>query len=314
MIFSESQLNEIVDSIITRAEIPMKYEYMLKQGADSWKKISEERMEVKDKTYSLTYWEIEQVKGAVNHVLYELKECKEINLIDLGCGTGEPAFEIAKYLEKEGISVRYIPVDISSELLIESSKLFKKEGFEIYPIHLDFDSQPIRPQIEKYKEIPSFYLLLGNTLGNHSNEIKILVNIRESMSINDYLFVGLYMYYPFKLYSQIERYKEDKHNEQLLTAVIKEFGIENYEFSLEWYEQEKLIIAKITMQENTKINIKDKVLEFNKGDVLIVGRSKRYTEDNIVNLATNSGVRIVDFSVSKNNLVSVLTATPRRWV
>ncbi len=95
--------------------------------------------------------------------------------------------------------------------------------------------------------------------------------------------------------------------------MLKEIGLKDFDFNIEWYEYEKLIVAYVNVRNHCKIKVLDATMDFHKGDKLIVGRSKRYTEEEISKIATLSGMRIVDFTVSKNNLVSVLVSAPRRW-
>jgi hypothetical protein len=99
---------------------------------------------------------------------------RQMGVIALGAGTGTREAVISRWLVNElGLSgIEAYLVDVSSELLGESLKEFHRCGDRIHPKFavLDFESSRGHAQLVHLREIlgdiPTVFLLLGNTFGN----------------------------------------------------------------------------------------------------------------------------------------------------
>ena len=299
----EGMMREVVNSIYARGEIPLKYAY-LDEGARIWAMISDERLT----SESFTLGEIKGVKRILRSFVEEGTYDK-ISLVDLGCGTGKPAMYIAEFLSKKGIDLSYVPVDISSQLLSMASTLFKKKDYPSTPIHIDFDEH-VPTDVKKVRG-PRFLLFLGNTLGNHSNDLKILVNIREVMGKDDILFLGFYTYNFMTVRALLKEYENDPHNKEFLYVVPRQLGIteENSHLLYLWNDERKELLAVIEMDKEKRIGS----LRLRPGDRIVVGRSVRYTPERIVSLAREAGYKFLGFTEPMDG-VGVLALSVRRVV
>ncbi len=82
-VLAPEQLQELLNSIYVRGEIPLKFAY-LNEGARNWTRLSDERMRIEH----FSKGEIFGVKAALSHVFYE-RDVDSVYLVDLGCGTGD---------------------------------------------------------------------------------------------------------------------------------------------------------------------------------------------------------------------------------
>jgi len=306
-----NQLKELILSLKLYGEIPMKFAY-LGRGAEAWSKVSEARM----RSEFFTGAELKITLTIIRAFLLD-KDYERMNLVDLGCGTGTPALWIADRLRENGVKIRYIPVDISPDLLERATKLFEERGYEVSPVWLDFDANPLKPALETIlNDDPTIFLFLGNTLGNHSNEFHILTNIRQAMRPGDLLIVGLYIYNPFFLQKEYKLYMEDVWSKKLLYNIPNElFGIneENSEYMIEYVPDEHLILASIVPKDNIRAKILGETIELEKDVKIIVGRSKRYTEEEVSSKIKDAGFFIEHLMTDPRGLVAAVGIAPRRY-
>jgi len=204
--FTKRQEAELITSIQGRGEIPLKFAY-LGEGAKNWEAIASERMK-SDGGINLT--ECNLLKNRVRDFIESFGDIKKINVIDLGCGDGTPVFPILDELEKQGIEFRYVPIDISSEMLNLAEKNIKKKfSCEIIKKLFDFELgnfSDITYDLKSEGHL-NFLCFLGSTVGNFSDRNRILTNMRDSMGANDFLVVGVEMTNFFKINKIIPHYK-----------------------------------------------------------------------------------------------------------
>jgi len=303
----ESIILDILESIEYRGEIPFKYAY-LEKGAHYWVSLSEKRIYDKDFTLS----EIVGTKKILTYYLEEIGE-KDFYLVDLGPGTGKPALFVAEFLKEKGINISYyIPVDISKELLKISTDLFIRNGYKVYPINWDFERGPI-PELNKFSDKPKIMLFLGNTLGNHSNEQRILLNFKDSMKAKDIIILGLYSYNPLFSWNLPEVYK-NIYNEKFLGYIPFEvLGIDkNYsKINYVWDKDDKSLIAFLEILKDQSIEILDRNIKLYKGTRIFLGRSTRYTLSRIEKIIKEVRLRVYGLTEVSNNVMTLgLTIKP----
>jgi uncharacterized SAM-dependent methyltransferase len=83
---SGKQVSEFIAALQGRHEIPLKSEY-LDKGAEYWNRIA------LSPEYAISAIEADLIEGGVPSIFREVGT-KRINLVDLGCGTGEKIFPI----------------------------------------------------------------------------------------------------------------------------------------------------------------------------------------------------------------------------
>ncbi len=293
-----SVLNDILENILDKGEIPLKYAY-LNEGAKIWAKISKKRMEAED----FTKGELTGTKRILSSYIPEMN-IESVYLVDLGPGTGEPALQVARYLEETGVSLEYVPVDISPELLTMSTRLFRGEGFKVHPIHVDFDER-VPVKLKEFSDRPKIMLFLGNTLGNHSNEQKILTNFREVMRFSDILIVGLYAYSPIFSRSLPEIYRTEENDEFLGHIPFDVLGIDRNaaEIRYVWNEEEKSLVAYLEITKNTEMVVLGETIPLYRGSRILLGRSTRYTPVDVAALARNTRFTVYSLTELPNDVL-----------
>ena len=120
--FSKKQEYELIASIKGRGEIPLKFAY-LGDGYKNWDAIANQRMDV---SKGINSAESGLLKQKVKSFLSAFSGCKKINIIDIGCGNGYPVVPVLDELVNQGVKVRYVPIDISKELLELAEKNISK--------------------------------------------------------------------------------------------------------------------------------------------------------------------------------------------
>ena len=114
------------------------------------------------------------------------------HLIELGAGDGKKTKILLKYLSENSISFKYVPIDISQNVLdqLEASVKLNFPQVDIAPMQgTYFDAlKTINTDLNGRKVI----LFLGSNIGNllHEQAIDFLKNIQQLMQPDDLLFMG----------------------------------------------------------------------------------------------------------------------------
>jgi uncharacterized SAM-dependent methyltransferase len=192
-LFSRKQKYEIITGLEGRGEIPSKFVYVGK-GAKNWRAFLKVNMHARVK--GLEYRQAALLEKKLPSIWASLEDCKNLNLIDLGPGTGGPALQILRYLttKLKKSNLKYVPIDMSADMLkIAESNVRKKFGVKIEPYLLDFESGNFSDITFKLRngKRTNLMVLLGNTLGNAAEMHRVLENFKESMTKKDYLLIGV---------------------------------------------------------------------------------------------------------------------------
>jgi uncharacterized SAM-dependent methyltransferase len=196
-ILTKNELIALINSINQRKQIPEKYSFK-GRGADYWNSFY-----INTDTDNTNYV---QVDGILLDRLYpylelKFKEFDAINVIDLGPGEGSPVKDFLVKLEKEKKLNKYIPVDISDEMLRFNkqniSKYIPENKIDGYVKDLETDG--FQDLLYKYKDytgkrkIVNIILFLGGTIGNFwplSYQSGILRSLRAGMFGDDILIIS----------------------------------------------------------------------------------------------------------------------------
>jgi uncharacterized SAM-dependent methyltransferase len=292
---------ELITAIQGRGEIPLKFAYLGK-GAQNWAKLSEKRQSGSD-IHSV---EMELLFKRLDTFLSSFKT-KKINVIDLGCGDGYKAVKIITRAIEYGFEVRYVPVDISQSLIDIVYKKVKKAfpKIKIFPYVIDFE-------LGNFSEISftlsrdgyaNLMLFLGTTLGNFDNANRILTNFRDSMTTSDYLIIGIEMT-NFALIDKIlERYKREREGDNFLSYIPRYIGFapKQREIEFSWHEKLHQIQAHLLVNKDTNVKIGSEKFVIEKGEKILIVRSRKFTEQVITEVISEAGLRN-----------EILTTTPTR--
>jgi uncharacterized SAM-dependent methyltransferase len=315
MNLTERQEYELLAAISARGEIPVKFMY-LGDGAMRWDAIYHDA----EHSAGITNNEMALMMSHIKSFIQAFTDIAGINLIDLGCGNGLPAIDIIKAMQAQNISVNYVSVDLSKEMLELASKNIKQALPEIpiTEIQADFESESLASQlldIKRRSKQPNLLINLGNTLGNYINVSSVLTNFLQSMTLEDYLIVGnglINDQNPKKIlsaYEGVEVLRED------LTAPGRELGLFTDEDSYQvlWNTSERRVEARIKLSENRQLSLAGQTVTMESGDEILVMRSSKYTEASLTKLLSNVGFRTELLTTNRNRSYILAMIQPTRY-
>ncbi|MFA5080795.1 MAG: L-histidine N(alpha)-methyltransferase [Candidatus Paceibacterota bacterium] len=313
---TKTQELELLSSLESRAESPLKFGY-IGDGYKNWIRIAEKSRENKD----LEFEEDLLKKESLPFIFREINNKTEtINIIDFGCGDGVPMFPIFEYLTSLKIkNINYIPVDISQAMLDGSAKNIKKKFkfINITPILFDFEKGEIIEkilQISRNEKTHNYFFLLGNTIGNFDNTEKVLSNLKMSMFSDDYLIIGNQISNLINT-AKIIKYYQEKEKFDFFVRILKNYGMKCYseEYTIRWNEKKKQIEGFLVLKEDKKIIIAGRMLQFEKGEEILLFISKKYIEESIVEMLNKAGFRIDLFTTNKKKDNCIISVSPTRY-
>lgn len=301
MLLTKRQESELITSIKGRGEIPLKFQY-LGEGAHNWDKIAQLRSK---KDRGIQNMESDLLKKRVSNFLDTFQNIRKLNVIDLGCGNGCPVFPILEWLNKRKIPYRYVPVDISKEMLeLAIRNVRSKYKVECKPVQLDFELGHFSDMIYGLKEDGSsnLMLFLGSTLGNHSDRHRVLTNFRDSMTSEDFLLIGVEVTNIFKIHKILPQYKGKLH-ENFLYFIPEKIGIKRTQtkFDVSWNEAKQQVELRIILEEDQIIKIGKEKFTLEKNEQVLLARSVKFNEWSFTKLLSEVGFR-----------TELLTTTPDR--
>lgn len=314
MNLTQNQELELLSALDSRAESPLKFAY-IGTGYKEWIEIAEKSREEHSIQFEENLLKVESLPfifRAINN------KTKTVNIIDLGCGDGVPMLSIFDYLQRIS-NIRYIPVDISQNMLTEAEKTIKNKfpNIEIIQVLSDFEKGEILENILQFVKAPNtrnYFFLLGNTLGNFDNTEKILSNLKISMFSDDSLVIGNQIANFFASSKFVEYYKA-KEAFDLVSSTLKNYGM-NFsfkEYSVRWNAQQKEIEMFLKLKEDKKITIAGYSVYFEKGEEILLATSKKFTEESLVEEFNNVGFRLDLFVTNKQKNTCITSIMPTRY-
>ncbi len=310
--FTKRQEAELITSIQGRGEVPLKFNY-LEEGAKSWVAIAKKRS-----TGGINSTEADLLTKRVQDFLKSFENKDKMNVIDIGCGDGTPCFPILDELKKQNIKFRYVPLDISSEMLTIAEKKIKERypNCEIKKVVLDFELGNFSEitydlKSEGYSNLLCF---LGSTVGNFSDRNRVLTNMRDSMGSDDFLIVGVEMTNFSKINKIIPHYT-DKLVESLVYTVPLKIGIRKNETSYEviWNDKESQIEMWMVLKNNQKVKIGKEHFSLEKDERILLARSIKFNEWSFTKLMSDVGFRTEVLTTTKDRGYVLSMVQPTRY-
>jgi len=301
---------ELITAIQGRGEIPLKFAY-LGEGATFWDSIARER----SNGSGINSDENRLLTKRIGSLLSGI-EAERINLIDIGCGNGEPVFPILDALRGKERSFTYVPLDISSEMIEIASTTISNRypGVQIKPVVMDFELGQFSEQMYDLKQDGSVNILLflGNTLGNHSDLNRVLSNFRDSMTSKDFLIVGNELTNLAKVQKIIPHYTT-KAVENLTTYILKVMNVpeKSYTCDVQWNEKLSQIEVRAIFQKDVPLEIAGESFILEKGESLLLARSRKFTEYTATKLFTDVGFRteLLTTSIDQGYILTMVQPT-----
>jgi L-histidine Nalpha-methyltransferase len=253
---------------------------------------------------------------------------KDICIVELGSGSSKKTKILLNYfLKKQDGNLHYFPIDISQEMLYQSTLKLQNDLPKIinHPIASEyFDGiETVTKFISSQQNIPNnkLILFLGSSLGNFEPEdaIIFLRNLREKINKEDALLVGFDLqkkkYILEAAYNDGEGFTA-KFNLNILERINKEldgeFDLENFRHSAYYNivknRIEMHIISKI--KQSVKVGKLNQVFDFEKGETIHTENSYKYSLKSIEQLANKSNLRVAKNFLDKNEWYNLALLTP----
>jgi uncharacterized SAM-dependent methyltransferase len=312
---SKNQELELLSALDSRAESPLKFAYV-GEGYSKWIEVGEKSR----KEHSVQFEENLLKIESLPFIFRDINELtKIVNIIDFGCGDGVPILSVIEYLRNRGVSVRYIPVDISQHMLSAATETVKKNFSDVEVVEMlsDFEKGEILEnilQLTKVKDTRNYFFLLGNTLGNFENTENVLANLKLSMFSEDSLVIGNQISNLLAAQKFVEYYRTEEVLD-LVSSTLRGYGMNCSfdDYAVRWNGNSKQIEMALKLPENKAITVAGYTVEFERGEEILLAISKKFAEETIVEVFNNVGFRVDLFTTNKKKNTCIIAVTPTRY-
>ena len=255
--------------------------------------------------YYLTDCELEifnqQKKSIFQHL--NLND-QAFDVVELGAGDGLKTKILLEYFLDQNPAIKYIPIDISDEAVINLEKDLRRE---LPNLNVEGKIGDYFGMMEALNEIdtsPKVIMFLGSNIGNfnHQKSIDFLSHLGEVMNANDNLILGFDLKKDpdiiMNAYNNPHGYTAS-FNLNLLRRINEEldgtFELLKYEH-FEVYDPQtgtakSYLISKT--EQSVKIGALEKIIHFKKWEPVFMEMSQKYDEEMIQNLADEAGFEII---------------------
>jgi L-histidine N-alpha-methyltransferase len=256
-----------------------------------------------------------------------------IEIIELGSGSSSKTAILLSYLSLQKKRIYYFPIDISSSILMESTRRLKSQfpNISIIGIRSDYDLGIDKAaaaaagcmSAERNQEIPDMKLLLflGSSIGNFEliEARSLLGSVRKKLHTNDLLLVGFDLQKDESVLNAAYNDKAGitaKFNLNLLARINKELDgnlelgkFEHHAFySREQQRMEMHLVSKTNQQ--LYIGALGKTFSIRKGESIHTENSYKYTLNQIAALAEDCSFTLEKNFMDKNRWFNIALLSP----
>jgi L-histidine Nalpha-methyltransferase len=257
-----------------------------------------------------------------------------IEIIELGSGSSSKTAILLRYLSLKKKRLYYFPIDISSSILMESTRRLKSQfpNVSITGIRSDYNLGIDRAaaaaaaeciSAERNQEIPDMKLVLflGSSIGNFEliEARSLLGSVRKKLHTNDLLLVGFDLQKDESVLNAAYNDKAGitaKFNLNLLARINRELDgnleLGNFEhhafYNREQHRIEMHLVSKTDQQ--LFIGALGKTFDITKGESIHTENSYKYTSNQIAALADDCGFTLEKNFLDKNRWFDVALLSP----
>lgn len=305
-IFNSKEIFDIISSIDIYGELPHRYSYF-NGGASEWdayvQKLSKENTSnILSNTLSLL--------GTSTSYLDELlAPYSKVNIVDIGPGNCFPVRNLLEHYVQNGKLNRYIGIDISQDMLDIGEKNIRdwfgdKFQFEGYARDVNYDrfEDLLAPDsFGAESPVANIILFLGSTIANFREPGQSLHMIHESMGKNDLLIFSRSLDT-----ENVRRYFDfatEADNVAALSLqerfVLDLLNIDPSLYEVEQFFDEQQMARRIQVRLRVALCIgfelddKHKVINFNKGDTILLWQHKHQNLLDIIRQFDDSGFNLL---------------------
>lgn len=309
---NENQCREYTKLLQEKKVIPLKFGYIGKAAH------THDRL-VKSKKYGLADAETALILSVFENDIFPLLPSDLVALIDLGSGNGLKAVAILELLQKlERKPLSYVGIDYSQELSkIALHNIFDQIDISsLFGLQVDIEEGPFNDVINKLP-IPCgsrLFTFLGTTWGNSLERTGVLKNIRNSMSYNDGLLLGIELFNPDKIPEILLPYQNDVFYKAVFQCVtfaglsrddgelIVSFNMANKDVEVHFKLNQDIVI---------RSDINQSIFTLSKGESLLIFVSHRFTLDEIYNSAALASFKVAKLIKSTDSSSSLVYMAPQ---
>lgn len=296
-------LREVIDGLSKQQKsLPSKYFYD-ERGSQLFDEIC-----ILDEYYP-TRTELRILSDNIEEITSNIGD--ECVLVELGSGS---SIKIRLLIDHLSTLAAYIPVDISTNHLLNSSENLKADHPElvIHPLTADYTKEFSLPQIkEHYRTIEAFYP--GSTIGNFTpvEARKFLNRIAKTCGIGSGLLIGVDLKKDIDILNAA--YNDSKNvtaefNLNILNNINNlinaDFDTDRFNHYAFYNEDEGRIEMHLISKEQQSLHIDDHTFKLDKDETILTEYSYKYTIEEFAKLV--KGIYTVEnVWVDENNLFSV---------
>jgi len=247
---------------------------------------------------------------------------KDTVIVELGSGSSVKTRLLIEAFIKTHGRLEYVPIDISSSMLISSSNVLLKDFPELKITAVATEYREGLAQIkERFQHVPKLILWLGSSIGNFDkpSSITFLKGIRENMKSQDRFLLGADLLKSEKIL--IPAYDDAKgvtakFNKNLLARINNELGgnfnLDTFDHKIilnkEYSRLEMHLLSKVKQTVHIKaLNID---VKFEEGETIHTENCHKFSLQDIEYIAKESGFKVGEQWFDSNNLFSLSLLVP----
>ena len=237
---------------------------------------------------------------------------KQASLIEFGSGSSLKTRVLLEHLDD---LAAYVPVDISEDHLLESSRQIREEfpDLDVLPVVADF-TQPFQLPTPKVMPVRNIIYFPGSTIGNFTNDAarELLQVMYEEAGAGGALLIGVDLQ---KDPAIIERAYNDsagvtaEFNRNMLRHLNREFGadfdLDAFAHSAKYNEREGRIEIRLVSEQDQEFSVGRESFSIGKDEAILTEYSHKYTLEGFAAMGEAAGFRVERVWMDAGRLFSV---------
>lgn len=264
-------------------------------------------------SYYLTRAELEVFNTQKEKILQIIKPNGFFRLVELGAGDGLKTKVLLRYFMEQQVNFSYAPVDISGNVLdmLEDDLMKELPGLTVEP-HVG-DYFQVLSDLKFKDDVRNVVFFLGSNIGNFLEDTvkEFLMSIHDNLRKGDIILIGIDLKKnPQKV---LDAYNDPEgitrqFNLNLLRRINQELG-GNFNLDLFMHhpvydpftgECRSYLIS--TEKQEVSIKALKKTFEFGAWEPVFMEVSKKYSPEDIEQLAVSTGFRVIENVYDQNTL------------
>lgn len=316
-VYDNKQLLDIITSLTVHRETPLQYTYV-DGGAADWDQYAERLYsESSPNILNQTLDMLQATSGTLDRLL---ENCEKVNVVDLGPGNGLPIRPTVERFLKDGRLDRYIPIDISKDMLDIVQKnmtLWFGDSVKVEPHLVDINYERFNDFIGTDfadGKTANLIFLLGGTLANFRSPAQVLQVINNSLGQNDILIYSGYLDTPTTR-RYFDYYNSATRKVPIQDGIILDFlNIDQSLYEVEQKFDEEKRARTISIRPNVDLSIKfdlengSRYVELSKDEPILIWRHRHKSILETVAMFDDSSFDVMQATKSANQEYLLLTA------